>query len=392
MKLFICILALAATAMSEESNVDLLKSSNEVFTANMFQEVVKAKPGENVVLSAFSVLSPLAQLSLASVGESHDEILKAIGLPNDNVTKEVFTDVSKQLRSVKGVELRLANKVYVRQGAVLNDEFAAVSKDVFNSDVKNVDFTKNVEAAKEINEWVEENTNHKIKDLVSSESLDASTAAVLVNAIYFKGKWKKPFDESATRDLDFFVTKDQPIKKPTMHKSGDFKYAESKELDAKLLELPYEGDQSSLLIVLPNEIDGIGSLVEKLKDPTALSKAVENMFYNEVIVDLPKFKIETTTDLKAVLKKMNIVKLFTGGEARLNNLIKGESDLFITDAIQKAFIDVNEEGAEAAVANAFYISRMDKSIPTGTPFTVDRPFFYALKTTTGTLFSGVLYS
>lgn len=388
MKLFICILALAATAMSD-SNLDILKAGSDQFTAKMFQEVVKAKPNENIVMSAFSLLSPLAQLGLASEGESHDEILRAIGLPNDNVTKEVFTEVNKQLRSVKGIELNLASRVYVRQGDELNPQFAAVSRDVFNSDAKNIDFSKNAEAAKEINTWVEDQTNHRIKDLVAADSLDAATAAVLVNAMYFKGKWKTPFKAEQTTDRDFHVSKDRVVQKPTMHVVADFKYGESKELDAKLLEMPYSEDESSLLIVLPNEIDGINNLVKKLENPELLSKAMENMYSNEVVLDLPKFKIETTTDLADVLAKMNIKKLFTRGEARLNNLIKDAKDLYVSNALQKAFIEVNEEGAEAAVANEFGIAYLSAFIPVQRVFKADHPFVFFLMEGNNVLFNGV---
>ncbi|CAH0699831.1 unnamed protein product [Spodoptera exigua] len=376
MKLFICVLALAATAMSD-SNLDILKAGNDQFTAKMFQEVVKVKPNENIVMSALSVLSPLAQLALASEGESHDEILRAIGLPNDNVTKAVFTDANKQLRSVKGVELSLASRIYVRQGDELNPQFAAISRDVFNSDAKNIDFSKNVEAAKEINTWVEDQTNHRIKDLVSADSLDGNSAAVLVNAMYFKGKWKKPFSPEQTVDRDFYVSKDKTVQKPTMHIVADFKYGESAELDAKLIEMPYAGDESSLLIVLPNEVDGLNNLVKKLENPEVLPKAMEKMYTNEVVLDLPKFKIETTTDLADVLYKMNIKKLFTRGEARLNHLIKDAKDLYVSNALQKAFIDVNEEGAEAAVANHFSLD-VRAAFRSTYDFLADHPFVFAI--------------
>ncbi|KAH9644316.1 hypothetical protein HF086_003815 [Spodoptera exigua] len=387
MKLFICVLALAATAMSD-SNLDILKAGNDQFTAKMFQEVVKVKPNENIVMSALSVLSPLAQLALASEGESHDEILRAIGLPNDNVTKAVFTDANKQLRSVKGVELSLASRIYVRQGDELNPQFAAISRDVFNSDAKNIDFSKNVEAAKEINTWVEDQTNHRIKDLVSADSLDGNSAAVLVNAMYFKGKWKKPFSPEQTVDRDFYVSKDKTVQKPTMHIVADFKYGESAELDAKLIEMPYAGDESSLLIVLPNEVDGLNNLVKKLENPEVLPKAMEKMYTNEVVLDLPKFKIETTTDLADVLYKMNIKKLFTRGEARLNHLIKDAKDLYVSNALQKAFIDVNEEGAEAAVANQHFL--IFKSLGFRENLLVNHPFYFVLKINNKIFFSGIV--
>nr|XP_021200832.2 alaserpin isoform X4 [Helicoverpa armigera]XP_049702729.1 alaserpin isoform X4 [Helicoverpa armigera] len=388
MKLYICLLALVASTMSSDSD-ELLKQSNDQFTAKMFQKVVKLNPGKSMVMSAFSVLSPLAQLALASEGDSHDEILRAIGLPNDTVTKQVFLDSNKELRSLSSVELKLANRVYVREGGELNPEYAAVSRDVFNSDVKNVDFAKNTEAAKEINTWVEEATNKRIKDLVSADSLNADTAVVLVNAIYFKGKWVSQFSKEDTKDRDFSVSKDKTISLPTMKQSAYFNYGESQELDAKLLEMPYEGDKSSLLIVLPNEIDGLDSLLNKLKDPAVLRKAVDSMYNAKVDVSMPKFKIETKIDLADVLKKMSIEKLFTPGQARLDKLLKESQNLFVSGATQKAYIDVNEEGAEAAAANVFEGPGgfYDPNPPQS--FTADRPFYFALKVADKVTFTGI---
>ncbi|XP_021200831.3 antichymotrypsin-2 isoform X3 [Helicoverpa armigera] len=391
MKLFICLLALVASTMSSDSD-ELLKQSNDQFTAKMFQKVVKLNPGKSMVMSAFSVLSPLAQLALASEGDSHDEILRAIGLPNDTVTKQVFLDSNKELRSLSSVELKLANRVYVREGGELNPEYAAVSRDVFNSDVKNVDFAKNAEAAKEINTWVEEATNNRIKDLVSPNSLNADTAVVLVNAIYFKGKWVSQFSKEDTKDRDFSVSKDKTISLPTMKQSAYFNYGESQELDAKLLEMPYEGDKSSLLIVLPNEIDGLDSLLNKLKDPAVLRKAVDSMYNAKVDVSMPKFKIETKIDLADVLKKMSIEKLFTPGQARLDKLLKESQNLFVSGATQKAYIDVNEEGAEAAAANEFGIAYLSAMIPEQLTFNADHPFVFYLMERNNILFSGVIQS
>ncbi|XP_047986731.1 antichymotrypsin-2-like isoform X6 [Leguminivora glycinivorella] len=378
----------AAVAMASATGEEkLLNDGNNVFTANMFTEVVKEQPGKSMVMSAFSVLQPLAQLAMASVGESHDQILKVIGLPNDNVTKIVFPKVSAQLRAVKGVQLSMANKIYIPTGAEVKEDFAALSKSIFGSEFKNIDFTKNVPAAKEINSWVEDQTNHKIKDLVNADSLGADTRAVLVNALYFKGQWDKKFNEKLTSDQDFHVTKDKTVKVPMMYKKDDFKYAESEELDAKLLELPYKEKEASFLIVLPNEIDGLAALQEKLKDPTALDKAVAQMREVEVNVHLPKFKIESTINLKNVLQKMGVTNLFDASKARLDNLLKNENGLFVSDAIQKAFIEVNEEGAEAAAANAFGVSYF--SAPRTRYFMVDHPFLFFLKAGENVLFNGV---
>ncbi|GBP43752.1 Alaserpin [Eumeta japonica] len=315
-------------------------------------QVVRSHSGKSVVLSAFSMLPPLAQLSLASVGESHDELLHAVGLQNDNVTRAVFPVVIQQLQSAKGVELKLASKVYVAQGYQIQEQFEADTRRLFDSEIKNIDFFKSKEAASEINQWVEDKTNHRIKDLVQPDSLNGDTLAVLVNAIYFKGSWKTKFDKRATTDRSFHVSAANTVKIPTMYIDGEFKYGRSDELNAQLLELPYEGDEASFLIVLPNDIEGLPALEEKLKEnPALLTEASKHMHSTEVKVFLPKFKIETTTDLKEVLQKIGVTKMFNSRSARLENLLKTEEPLYVSEAIQKAFIEVNEEGAEAAAAN-----------------------------------------
>ncbi|XP_041976277.1 alaserpin-like isoform X4 [Aricia agestis] len=383
--LLLCTVAVAT--MAEES--ELLTTATNQFTARMFSEIVKEKPDQSVVLSAFSVMPPLAQLALASVGESHDELLSNIGMPNDNVTKSTFSQLNSRLRSSKDIDLRMASKIYVAQNYELNSDFAVVSRDVFNSEVKNIDFVKNTESAAEINSWVEDQTNHRIKDLVDPSSLGGDTEAVLVNAIYFKGTWKYPFTKEATKEDDFHVSKDKTVKVQMMYNKEDYKYAESEELNAQVIEIPYNGDEASMLIVLPKEVDGIKQLEEKLKDPSILEAVTKKMHEREVELYLPKFKIETTTNLKEILSNMNIKKLFSGA-ARLDNLLKGKSGLYVSDAIQKAFIEVNEEGAEAAAANAFLITEMAYFPAVPTPvFKADRPFYFLIKNKSLTLFSGV---
>ncbi|XP_026328453.1 antichymotrypsin-2-like isoform X6 [Hyposmocoma kahamanoa] len=392
MKLILTLSVLVAAVMAEQDPKqldNLLREGNNQFTARMFSEVVKSNPDKSVVLSAFSVLTPLAQLSLASEGASHDELLKAIGLPNDNVTKLVFPRLNEELKSVKGVELKTASKIYVADGSELNPEFSAITKDIFNSEVKNVDFTKSTETAKEINTWVEDQTNNRIKDLVSADDLSSDTRSVLVNAIYFKGKWDSPFKKESTKDEDFHVSKDKTIKVPMMHVQGDFKYADSDELNAQLLEMPYEGGEASFIVILPKEVDGIAALVDKLKDPSALESATSKMYTFDVNVSLPKFKIETKTDLKDVLLKMDVKRVFDPQQAQLSRLLKGEGNLFVSKAIQKAFIEVNEEGAEAAAANAFVAVLPSSLLPRPNQFKADHPFVFVLKEGENILFNGI---
>ncbi|XP_072941009.1 antichymotrypsin-2-like [Epargyreus clarus] len=394
MKRFCFLLFVSAIAMADDTNLEevLHKGSNQ-FTANMFSEVAKDNPKKSIVLSAFSVMTPLAQLALASVGPSHDELLQSMGLPNDQVTKDVFSLVDTKLRSVKGVEMKTASKIYIPLNYELNPEFEAVSRDVFHSKVENVNFVQSDPTAKLINDWVEEQTNHRIKDLVDPSSLNKLTRAVLVNALYFKGSWETPFKKHYTQDREFHVSKEKSVQVPMMFNKADFRYGESEVLKSKLLEMDYVGEQSSMLIVLPDEVDGLEALMEKLKDLSILDSETKKMFEVEVAVSLPKFKIETTTDLKETLKKMNVNKLFNPEEAHLDKLIKDGHGLYVSNAVQKAFIEVNEEGAEAAASNQFGIAYLSAITNIKEyKFNANHPFAFFLKQNGNILFSGLFYA
>ncbi|XP_045446239.1 alaserpin-like isoform X1 [Melitaea cinxia] len=395
--LCLCLLSLITlTSAQEKSLENYLHDGNNKFTAKLFYEIAKSNPNENVVLSAYSVMTPLAQLALASVGESHDELLDAIGMPNDNITKAAFSSVNSKLRSTKGVTLNTASKIYVADNYKINAQFAAATRDTFGSEIQNINFKLQKEAADEVNTWVENQTNNRIKDLVSPDSLNGDTRALLVNAIYFKGTWKIPFNKLATTDKDFHVTKEIVKQVPTMYSKDNYKYTDSKELNAQVLEIPYEGEESSCVFVLPHEIDGIQELEEKLKDPSILDKVTENMDEVEVEVYLPKFKIETTTDLKETLPKIDVKKLFSPQDARLDNLLENVGNLYIDSAIQKAFIEVNEEGAEATAANEFGIRTLSaivvENVSPPKLFKADKPFYFVVKSGSLALFNGVFRS
>ncbi|XP_072941010.1 antichymotrypsin-2-like [Epargyreus clarus] len=380
----------AITTAGDVGFEQILQNGNNQFTARMFYEVAKENKGKSFVLSAFSVITPLAQLALASEGPSHDELLNAIGFPDDKTTTEVFSLIDEKDNSIQGVELKKASKVYIASGLKIHEEFAKVSNSVFHSEIANINFGDAENAANEINAWVEDQTNNRIKKLVDRDDLQ-STIAMLVNALYFKGTWKYRFTESSTEIKDFYVTKAKTTKVKMMQQTMSSAYRDSEKLKSKILELPYAGDQASLLIVLPHEVEYIGSLIELLRDPNVLVEEAQGMSKVKVEVSVPKFKIETTTKLVKVLLNMNVTKVFSR-EAKLNKLLANQGDLMITDAVQKAFIEVNEDGAEAAAANAFYVSYSDfPEPPPKNEFIADHPFVFYLKAHGDIIFNGVFY-
>ncbi|XP_045765078.1 antichymotrypsin-2-like isoform X2 [Maniola jurtina] len=398
--LIICFLSLAVIATGDQEKVEiLLHDGNNKFTANMFSEVAKANPEQSFVISAFNVMTPLAQLGLASVGESHDELLNAIGMPDDDATMEVFSMVNTRIQSVKGVTLKTASKIYVAKNYELNSEFAALTRDIFGSEVQNLDFNQKGSAANEINAWVEEQTNNRIKDLVSPDSIKDESRAFLVNAIYFKGFWKAQFNKDLTRDMDFHVNNGETMTVSMMYRKGYYMYTESDDLKSQVIKIPYQGDETSLVVVLPRGIEGIKEVQEILRDPNVLDIALSEIYETIVELYLPTFRIDTTTDLKDILEKMNVTKVFDSEKAGLFNLIKPDIDkrdlLYIDTATQKAFIEVNEEGAEAAAVTSFGIGIIHPSIeppPMPIEFKADHPFLFFLLEEGDVLFNGIFYS
>lgn len=245
--------------------------------------------------------------------------------------------------------LGIANKIYVKTGYSLKEQYNALVAKHFKSAVELLEFANSAVAAKTINSWVEEKTNNRIKDLISPDMLDSLTRAVLVNAIYFKGKWTYPFDPMFTQKLPFWVTPSESVDVDTMNIKKKFRYGKIDNLDATALEMTYKDSNISMLIILPNKKDGLKTL-EKQIGNINLTEIDQQMYSTEVEVFLPKFEYEYSIDLNDILAKMGMPTAFSPAEADFSGLLETPEQLYISKVIHKAFIKVDEEGAEAAAA------------------------------------------
>ncbi|OWR42344.1 serpin-2, partial [Danaus plexippus plexippus] len=194
------------------------------------------------------------------------------------------------------------------------------------------------------------------------------------------GPWRSPFDPLNTSDQPFHISPSETVDVPMMYKEDDFFYSESKELNAQLLCLEYVKSKASMLIVLPEKIDGLNEVLAKLADGYDLIGDVRNMFKKEVQVTIPKFKIETEIDLAELLPKLGIQSIFDQNNSGLTKILNNSEPLSVSKAVQKAFIEVNEEGAEAAAASAMVMVGCCLTLdePQVIKFTADRPFFVAI--------------
>ncbi|KAM7342520.1 antitrypsin-like isoform 6-T6 [Cochliomyia hominivorax] len=355
----------------------------ETFGIRLFSELALTNRQKNIVFSPFSIQTCIAMARMGAVGKTALEIDEGLALsPQDP------EDMAKNYHSVLAAYenspiLKIANKIYVMEGYEIRETFNELLTKQFFSSVDVLNFRDGEASAKAINSWVENKTNHLIKDLVPPSALNDLTRLVLVNAIHFKGEWVNKFQESDTRERDFYLDETNTVKVQMMHINKRFNYGEFPELDATALEMPYKDSDLSMLIILPNSRTGLVNLEENLKN-VSLPSLTRRMYPAKVIVDMPKFKAEFEVELTEPLKKMGMSRMFTG-EAEFDKMLKSQETLQVSKVIHKAFIEVNEQGTEAAAATAMIMLGRSRALFVEPPetFNVNKPFYYTLMNQNG---------
>lgn len=364
------------------SSKQLAKSNND-FALKLY-DALKVDD-ENLFFSPYSISTALAMTYAGAKGKTKTEMAKVLEfhLSGDSLHAG-FSQISSELNEIKkqgDVELSTANALWIEKSFSLLPNYKQLVNKYYNSEVFRTDFLKNSDnAVKQINNWVEEKTNDKIKNLLKPNNLSSLTKLVLTNAIYFKGLWDSQFDKRATRQLPFFISEKEKINTPIMFLKEKFKYAETE--NAQILEMPYKGKQLSMVIILPNEIEGIKKIGKIIKK----EKLLEIQRYpQKVRVWLPKFTMTERYKLNKVFLKLGMKDAFDSRAANFSGMT-GNEDLFISGIFHKAFIKVEEKGTEAAAATAVVMEL--KSAPPGkvTEFRADHPFlFYIQDNSTGSI-------
>ncbi|XP_066600167.1 serpin B6-like isoform X3 [Prorops nasuta] len=364
-------------APAEQTDPALLATtqSANTFSNNFFQEIAQKNNG-NLIMSPFSVDVVLAMASLGASGNTAAQMKSALALSADeNSVKNGYKTLIEKLNNIKDVELSVANKIYTKEGFAIKPEFKAATENVFKSVSESVDFSQADAAAQKINGWASAQTHDRIKEIVNANDLGPLTALVLLNAVYFKGNWATQFNPKATADLPFNLNAQTKKNVPTMYRKGDIKFGVLPELKASFVELPYKGNELSMVIILPDEIEGLTEVENKLKG-VSLDSLLSKGYEQEVELYLPKFTIESTLELEEPLKKLGMTDMFDTS-ADFSNI--ADAPLYVSKVIQKAFIQVNEEGSEAAAVTAKVM--MLRCMLITKRILVDRPFYYAIITT-----------
>jgi len=335
----------------------------------------------NLFLSPYSISTALTMTYAGARGETADQMAKTLCLPASGGAIHVaYATLQKDLNATgaKGAfDLVVANRLWGQKGYKFLPDFLQLLDTSYSAGLEPLDFVADTEGSrKTINAWVERETRDKIKDLLKPGVLDAMTRLVLTNAIYFKGKWASEFDKKLTRDEDFFVTPETKVAAPLMRQTAEFGYFDGGEMHA--LELAYQGDRLAMVVLLPKSKDGIEGL-EAALTPNMLEGTCAGLRRREVQVALPRFKTTAEFSLKDPLVAMGMADAFDSGRADFSGM-SGKKDLFISAVVHKAFVDVNEEGTEAAAATGVVVGVM--SMPEPPPvFRADHPFLFLIRDT-----------
>uniref|UniRef100_A0A668ALM6 Serpin B6 n=1 Tax=Myripristis murdjan TaxID=586833 RepID=A0A668ALM6_9TELE len=387
-------------------------SANTAFCLALFKQLDEDKKSSNVFYSPLSISSALAMVMLGARANTATQILLLSPVPaltlicfdcpqclkaQDDVHVK-FSKLMKELNKAGApYSLSLANRLYGDQSY----QFVEVCMcKHYDAELESVDFKTSAETARiNINNWVEKQTQDKIKDLLAPGVVDSMTRLVLVNAIYFKGNWDRKFDADLTKDAQFKLNKVTlhngntvwQVKWLLLHQST-FSVTVKTHCVGQILELPYKGKDLSMLIFLPNEMEDDTTGLEKLEKELTYEKFVEwtqpdMMDTMEVQVGLPRFKMEESYDLKDILTRMGMGDAFDVGMSDFSGMSPA-NDLVLSQVVHKAFVEVNEEGTEAAAATAAIMMMRCARMPD--QFIADHPFLFFIrhKPSMSVLFAG----
>ncbi|XP_055958171.1 leukocyte elastase inhibitor-like [Patella vulgata] len=356
--------------------MELMAHSNVKFSLDILKTIVSSKPTENIFVSPLSIQTAMAMLHLGTRNNSKAEVEKVLYFDFDSVHGSLgeYLQILNQKQS--SYALSSANRVFINNKYKFLEEYLQTLQATYKAEAQTCDFISNAEGEKEkINKWVEGETNSKIKDLIPSGMLNPLTAMVLVNAIYFKGNWENQFEVEDTQSEEFYIDPSSHVDVQMMRMKRKFRFGQSDDLDCSILELPYVKKDLSMVLLLPQQIDGVASLVNNLT-PSNLNKLMKEMKENKVDIALPKFKLEADLNLKEVLINLGLSDIFNKSKADLSG-IDGTRELYVSDAIHKAFIEVNEEGTEAAAATAVVMMKRKRVIHK--TFHANHPFIFFIK-------------
>ena len=393
-------LVVTAVSLRAAEDVSSVSTATNQVGVDLYRKLATGE--ENLCLSPYSIETALAMTFAGADGQTREEMARVLHFStSDETLHGSFGTLQHELeeisaRSVKHLTeagraagpqqpiiITIANRLFAQKGYDFRAAFLALVKDRYGAPLEPVDFRKDANGAtRRINSWVLEQTRDRIRDLIPAGALNATTRLALVNAIYLKAPWAKPFMTGATTPEQFHVRGGEGVKVPTMNGLSYCGYAKRDDFTA--VGLPYSDRDLQLLLLVPNETKGLAALEKKIT-PTLLGQCTK-LEMQDVNLHLPKFKFEPPTlNLGATLQGLGMPTAFDQprGSANFDQLAPRKPDdyLYISAVFHKTFIAVDEEGTEAAAATAVTMSVGSAAAPKPAPpeLKIDRPFFYAIQ-------------
>ncbi|XP_067005467.2 serpin B6 isoform X2 [Anabrus simplex] len=364
------LVATVVTSETSENEAAVVRGNND-FGMRWYQ--IQARNPGNIFLSPISAEFILGLLSMGAEGTTLSEMAQVLNLPEDkDVIASGFQSLMQTILKAgeENVTLDIANRIYIDSTFVISEGYKRIAEGPFLSDIISTDFTNNPDESRiSINQWVEEKTNDRIKDLLSSDAIRSDTRTVLVNAIYFKGNWTKKFNSKNTRSQKFYKSCNEVLTVEMMQTTDSYMMAEFADFQA--IQMDYQGNELHMLILLPRDCDD-GSKLENLAQSVNLTNIYDSMRSTKVEVYIPKFRIEQTIEMTDDLEEMGMRQMFTDS-ADFSGISTTEP-VKVSTVIQKTFVEVSEEGTEAAAATGGVTVL---SLPPR--FRADRPFLFMIK-------------
>lgn len=393
--IFIC--SNIAAFSQSVTNSETLASSNNAFALDLFHSMSKAG---NLVFSPYSISTALAMAWTGSRKNTETQMAQVLHFSGGQkeIGKE-FKQLQKSLNDIgkKGdVELDIANSLWLNKDFQFNDTYLEDVGKNYAAKLSKLDFNDTVSATNTINQWIEHKTDKKIKDLLKpndlSQSANEKMGIVLVSAVYFLGNWVKQFEINQTHPRPFYLLNGSPVTVQMMTQTESFSMAKNNE--AQILELPYQGEKLSMILILPNKRDGLTGL-EKDLTSEKLNNWFSSLRKNEVFVRIPKFKLTYgAIDLIPGLKSLGITDAFDKQLADFSGMLPPKysalNKLYIKFVLHKAYIAIDETGTEAAAATGSGGVLALGSTIGNTIFDADHPFLFLIlsKQTNGIIFWG----
>jgi len=354
-------------------------NGSNAFAVDLYAQLSK-QPG-NLFFSPESISTAFGMAYAGARGQTATQMQQVFHftLPPDRLHPAMGALLAGMNAQHKDYELRVADALWAQQDSNFEESYLKLVQSDYGAGLHKVNFKISPDTVRAtINAWVEKQTNDKIKDLIGQGALNTSTRLVLTNAIYFKGDWQDPFDAQATQKDEFHLSATQWVTTPMMHRTGGYRYYDGGTFQA--LELPYAGNEISMVVLLPKQTDGLPALEQSFTSGVAGEWIQKLQPVEKVILTLPSFTMTQQFELSSTLSAMGMAQAFSGS-ADFSGMT-GKPEFSISAAIHKAYIDVNEKGTEAAAATAIvmYATAMRREAPEPPPvvFRADHPFLFIL--------------